>query len=420
MNYLSKVTILIISLFLYSNTADAQFWKKLKKKAEDAVINKADKKMDDVLNGKKGKKQNKSSEKKTKPEKEVINSENTNSTSIITDKQKLELYRNFKFIPGEKIIFYDDLAYEEIGEFPSKWDLLDGGSEVVAMDDEKAIIITNDYDNVITPLFDTTNYLGDEFTIEFDIYIDNLEDVNDWQQLEIYFVGNITDYKDVISRRGDIKFNYRKDKISGYIRTDEQKFGLEEVNFGAKNSWHHIAISYYKKKLKIYHDETRIGNIPNFPTPIKGVAFNLDKPKDNNDENLITAIKNVRIAHGGGQMYKRILSSGKYMTNGILFDTGKAIIKPQSMGIINKIVSVLKQKKDWNFEIIGHTDSDGDAKANLKLSKERADAVKEAIVKLGIKKERLTTLGKGESTPLNTNSNSIEKANNRRVEFIRK
>jgi len=84
------------------------------------------------------------------------------------------------------------------------------------------------------------------------------------------------------------------------------------------------------------------------------------------------------------------------------------------------VTDLLLDHPDWAFDIIGHTDSDGDDANNLKLSLERANQVKEALIARGIAEDRLTTLGKGESEPLNTNSSVEEKANNRRVEFLLK
>jgi outer membrane protein OmpA-like peptidoglycan-associated protein len=71
--------------------------------------------------------------------------------------------------------------------------------------------------------------------------------------------------------------------------------------------------------------------------------------------------------------------------------------------------------------IVGHTDSDGDDAANMDLSKRRAASVKSALVsEFKIDTSRLDTDGKGESQPIDKNDNPAGKANNRRVEFIRK
>jgi len=347
--------------------------------------------------------------------------EKTDTETTTTESQKdAVLWRNYKFIPGEKVIFYDDLKFEEVGEFPSRWDLRKGGSEIATLNGEKMIISTADYDNTIFPLFDTENYLSDEFTIEFDIYVDELSST---------FNNSTVDYNIFLSKKNlenhsnsiaDIEFELSSNKVYGYV--GEYDFSLESVSISPLKAWHHISLSYNKGKFKMYYDEKRIANIPKLKIvpDMFGIQMHVSTDGKFTKRKINHGIKNIRIAHGGGQMYKRIIANSKYVTNGILFDSGKAIIKPQSQGIINKIATVMNENPDWNFQIIGHTDSDGDTDKNLKLSKQRAESVKQALVAKGIKTKRLSTLGKGESEPLNTNNSPEEKANNRRVEFIKK
>jgi len=133
----------------------------------------------------------------------------------------------------------------------------------------------------------------------------------------------------------------------------------------------------------------------------------------------IMAIKNIRIAKGGKKLYDRIVSEGKFVTRGILFDVNKASIKPTSYGVINKIAKIMQQHDDLNFSIEGHTDSDGEATYNQELSLKRANAVKKALIQAGIAQDRLETKGMGESVPLNNNASAEAKANNRRVEFVK-
>jgi outer membrane protein OmpA-like peptidoglycan-associated protein len=90
------------------------------------------------------------------------------------------------------------------------------------------------------------------------------------------------------------------------------------------------------------------------------------------------------------------------------------------MGAINEVAKLMKDHGDLNFEIRGHTDSDGDEDANMELSQQRADAVKAELMEAGIEESRLTTKGFGESQPLNSNDTAEGKANNRRVEFVKR
>jgi outer membrane protein OmpA-like peptidoglycan-associated protein len=97
----------------------------------------------------------------------------------------------------------------------------------------------------------------------------------------------------------------------------------------------------------------------------------------------------------------------------------KSNITGESMGTINEIVKMMNKHSDLNFSIEGHTDSDGEESFNQKLSEDRAAAVKNTLVSLGVDQSRLESKGWGESNPVSENSTPEGKANNRRVEFIK-
>jgi outer membrane protein OmpA-like peptidoglycan-associated protein len=101
----------------------------------------------------------------------------------------------------------------------------------------------------------------------------------------------------------------------------------------------------------------------------------------------------------------------------ILFDLGKATIKPESFSSLDGIVAVLNEYQTANFKIEGHTDSAGKAASNLKLSKNRAAAVKKYFVDKGISEARLTSEGYGSKKPIASNKTIKGKNLNRRVEI---
>jgi OmpA-OmpF porin, OOP family len=95
-------------------------------------------------------------------------------------------------------------------------------------------------------------------------------------------------------------------------------------------------------------------------------------------------------------------------------------IRGESYGTLKEIASVLNENPELKVKIIGHTDSDGDAAANLVLSKRRAEAVKSTLAaEFGIDAARMATDGLGETQPADANDTAAGKANNRRVEFVK-
>ena len=101
----------------------------------------------------------------------------------------------------------------------------------------------------------------------------------------------------------------------------------------------------------------------------------------------------------------------------ILFDTGKSSIKTQSAVVLNDIITILKEYSNAKFTVEGHTDSVGSDALNQKLSEARAASVKDYLVANGIDGSRLSSVGYGESKPIDKNTTSKGRANNRRVEI---
>jgi Outer membrane protein and related peptidoglycan-associated (lipo)proteins len=98
----------------------------------------------------------------------------------------------------------------------------------------------------------------------------------------------------------------------------------------------------------------------------------------------------------------------------------KADINSESFGTLKSIADVLQENASVKVKIIGHTDSDGDNAHNLDLSKRRAESVKNELAnKFGIDASRMETEGAGETKPIAKNDTPVNKAQNRRVEFIK-
>lgn len=102
----------------------------------------------------------------------------------------------------------------------------------------------------------------------------------------------------------------------------------------------------------------------------------------------------------------------------IYFDTGSARIQERSRPLLTELASVIAARADLGVVAIeGHTDSRGNDEYNLKLSTERANAVRMFLVENGVSPDRLTAVGRGESQPITTNDTAEGRDQNRRVEF---
>jgi outer membrane protein OmpA-like peptidoglycan-associated protein len=131
-------------------------------------------------------------------------------------------------------------------------------------------------------------------------------------------------------------------------------------------------------------------------------------------------IGNLKVATGKPDSRHKLVEEGRFSTTGILFDVQSAAIKPESSGVVREIAMLMKVNPDMRLKVVGHTSSDGEDAANLELSRKRAAAVKEMLVKeFGVDETKLETEGRGETQPVADNKTREGKAQNRRVEFIK-
>jgi OOP family OmpA-OmpF porin len=310
-------------------------------------------------------------------------------------------WSKYDFVPGPEIIFEDNQENEENGEFPSRWDLVKGTIENANFGGDNVIMFRGGAPSIIPYLKNSDkDYLPDVFTVEFDLFLNS-------GSFNIYLY-DAKNQKHPASSQDDIEL--WESSMSCYPAKS-----TIPGNGSIKGRWAHIAIAYTDGKLKGYIDETRLINIPHLEFNPSGITLYAYHAKDDNRY----FVKNFRIAKGGVKYYDRVLQDGKIVTNGIRFDVGKASIKPESMGVINKIYQLMDEHPDLKFSVEGHTDSDGSADSNQKLSEQRAEAVVNKLVAMGISKERLVSKGFGESVPVASNDTAEGKASNRRVEFVK-
>ena len=412
-------------LFAVTTGVSAQGWLgKLKDKAKEKIQNKVedavDKGMDNVLNkaeeeatgavkGKKGK--------KSKDE-AVVAADDNPSVATSTD-----------FKRGSVILFQDDFQGETLGEFPSKWDLIAGNAEVRSLGGVKAVEITNN--GIITPLIrEPGAYLPEEFTIEYDFYYWNQKQDVALNDIKLV-LANTTDRNASPMGTDEHAFAFIHAVCGGTDHSYEYNNGsaaglkTERLEHAFKQGWRHVALSFNKRALKVYVDGKRIINLPRVQQPT-WMCFQVPFEYEN-----LTFIRNVVIAKGAVALYDRneqsmtavekaINETGKFVTNNILFKTGKADLLPESTAEIQKVADYMKKNPTARFEVQGHTDSQGSDAVNDPLSQKRAEAVVRALASLGVDDFNLKAVGKGSHEPVADNKTEAGRAQNRRVVFVKK
>ncbi len=318
-------------------------------------------------------------------------------------------YSKSDFVPGDEVFYEDTFEKEQMGEFPSKWDLIEGSGEVAKIDERMCI----NFDNgcKIEPLMkDQKSYLPDMFTIEFDYFR-----AEDEYSME-YSILLLNQEDEVVSLRlsnSDLNLGYKTPSGDSRGANYELKEGQQHCN-----AWNHLAISFNKRALKIYVNGERIFNIPSVAVTTR-LRLSHGQWGGFNDSKM-NAITNFKMCKGAVPLYDRLASDGKIITYAITFEHGKADLKPESMVEIMRIAKLMNDQPGVSFEVQGHCDATGSDKVNDPLSQKRAEAIVAALVEQGIASSRLTAVGKGSHSPLADNSTEEGRAKNRRVEFVKK
>ena len=399
---------LLLGLVTAVSTTDAQLIKKLK----DKLDKKVDKTVDDATSG----------EKDEKKSDEGNGATNANA-STTKEPATLKTYSKYDFVPGEKIIVYEDFMQDAVGDLPAKWNT-NSACETVKIESQPGQWMKMTKPGVFMP--DYIDSLPENFTLEFDVMVDQpnagswgidpvLAELNDrdrpadWRNSNNYFDLNILPGTDGI---GNSDYNKKK---NGSL---EHQPGTKITCFNDIRKPVHVAMWRQKERLRIYLNEDKTWDVPKAIHPdAKLNAFILFITLKG-DWNFL--VSNIRLATGAPDARKKILEQNKWVTHGILFDVNSDKIKPESYGTLKEMATVLKENPDLKVKIVGYTDADGSDAANLELSKKRAAAVKESLTKeFGIDEARMETDGKGESEPIDINDTPAGKANNRRVEFIK-
>ncbi len=415
------ILLLVVAFAMVVNT-DAQGWlNRLKDKAkskieniiDDAVdktmdkgIDKAEDEASDAVRGKKGKKS-----------KDDESGEDNPSAATSSD-----------FKRGEMILFQDDFQDETIGEFPSKWDMFQGTIETKTLGGVKAVNLTDNAQ--IQPLIKEQGaYLPEEFTIEYDFYYWNQKD--DVALNDVKLILAITKDRSEFPGEGNdsgeltafvLKHGVCDSREHGYLFNGNHEGSFE---YSFKKGWNHVALSFNKRALKVYFNDKRVVNLPRVNQPA-WMCFQVPFDYEN-----LTFIRNVVIAKGAVALYDRhaqdmsavekaIQETGQFVTNNILFDTGKATLKQESMIEIMKVADYMKKNPSARFEVQGHTDNQGTDKINDPLSQQRAEAIVKALEGLGVDGFNLRAVGKGSHEPVADNKTEAGRAKNRRVVFVKK
>ena len=137
----------------------------------------------------------------------------------------------------------------------------------------------------------------------------------------------------------------------------------------------------------------------------------------NDEEDKCVNEPGLKENNGCPEIKKEIIQKVEFAAREIQFAYARATLLPASKKVLDEVADLLLKETDLKIDIEGHTSSDGNFNTNMKLSKERAETVKNYLIKKDVDPSRLTSQGFGPNKPLNEGKSEEEKALNRRVEL---
>ena len=440
-NLITSALILLLAIPTYAQeTVGGRVVTNAKDKTYQRGEQKSDEAVDKALNSiEEGignlfkKKEKKPKEKTSNSENSSDDSKNNKNTATASTSKSIKVYSKFDFIPGEKLIGFDDFSNTSVGDFPMGWNT-NSSAEIVTLDDSNQKWLFLSKDGYFQPEF--VKDMPENFTLEFEAFTRYRS--NNILEYQLYIYPSANPKKDLseeyLSNYFQFKWQGCEGTSSFYAvengETVNQNEGLKVKDLDCIVAGNleptkvKFSIWRQKSRLRIYVNENKVLDIPQaFDAKSKYNVFKLGtkymnySENENKDEFMVS---NIRYAVGAPDTRNKLITEGKLVTRGILFEVNSDEIQSSSYGTLKEIATVLKENPDIKVKIIGHTDSDGDEKANLTLSQNRALAVKNILsAEFKIEASRMETDGKGEAEPSDSNKTSIGKANNRRVEFIK-
>jgi len=424
-----KKTIFLICLYLLTNIKiEAQSLlertrNRVKEKIEQRIEEKTDEAVDKGLDktedaikksGKKVKKQTTTTDTNQTTEE---SDEETNGAK--TNKTKMESYTKYDFIPGDKVLYFEDFSQDAIGDFPALW-TTNGGGEVKTVNIASGNWFHMNKEDAVY-CYTKQILFPENFIMEFDIIPDG--DFANGYSLTFYEDPGNTELTDDLypgTKGVHISFEEGRWYTKGYNNSMDVGGWIEgesTTNPVVLNQVNHVIVWVQNRRLRIYHQGAKAFDMP---TNIHaGTKFNRLRFSGWSTHST-TYVSNIKVTTAAPDTRSKLITEGKLVSYGIYFDVNKDVVKPESFGTLNDIAKVLKENPTVRIKIVGHTDADGADAVNLDLSKRRGASVKNELVKtFGIDASRIESDGMGETKPIAPNDTPANKALNRRVEFVK-
>jgi outer membrane protein OmpA-like peptidoglycan-associated protein len=396
--------------------AEAQFGKRLKdavkRTAEDKAIQKATEKESQAIDGAiegGGEAPAPSTGTSAAAEETAAAPESGAAPAVEPKKAGEGAFVNFDFVPGDRVLFYDDYASDDVGDFPRRFEFEEGNAEVAEWEGSRWLRVSQATRFAIV----LPETLPERFTVEFD-FVTNDKASRSWPIL-LNTNAAESNWESQGAYNPQVRFGTREGGV--YTGKIEAK---GPANGDFQNTVVRARIMADGKYTKVYINGVRVGNGPNADLGRSNKVQFWVPAYDETSEN-VTMIGPVRIAAGGKKLYDALAEKGRVATQGIYFDTGSDAIRQESAPTLKEIGTMLKDHTELKLTIEGHTDNLGKPESNQALSERRAAAVRQYLIDhYQVDGSRLEAKGLGQTKPVGANDTAEGRQQNRRVELVKR
>src|SRR5678810_40001 len=275
-------------------------------------------------------------------------------------------YSKFDFIPGDKVIAYDDFSKDAIGDFPATWNTNSSGEVVTSSGQQGHWLMVRKPGRYIPEYIKD---LPDNFTFEYDV-ICNEKFSYYSPHLWLYFLTGNNSGKEVFDysfipgeKRSGVKIGVHPTNgtSNGGMALEESfedgnsvirnEINTTQFNSVGGKTKLHVSLWRQKQRLRVYFNEEKVYDLPRAFVDNKNygtVLFEIWGDMKEEDRYLVG---NIKFAAGAPDTRNKLITEGKFVTRGILFDVNSDKIKPESYGVLKDIANVLTENATVKVKI---------------------------------------------------------------------
>jgi len=321
------------------------------------------------------------------------------SSNVLAQNQNnFTALQNYDFTPGDTVIFYDDFSADEVGAFPEVWDQITGECTVVDVNDRSWLVASEDSE--VDPYMESA--LPAAFAVEFTANI--LRDGKPGHWVVAFFDA---------AKKQQAEFSFDS-RAANFMAPSGAASSFEQNVEGNQR----IAILFQDTRFKCYIGKQRIIDAATAgfkPASVRVGMFASEGAQENQ-----AMFTDFRITQKSGTPQELLYENHRWVCYGVYFDFGAATLRGESYATLQELGELMKKDSRLNIRIEDHSNDQEDDSDNMRLSQDRAEALKEYLMDtFTLTKDRLETKAWGSGKPIGPTETPDGWEMNRRVEFIK-